>query len=168
MPLNIIETNTNFVVANTKKKELVNNINKGIKVTVAKLEELIAQKYELTGNYKKARNDIKKEIMSPLEKEVITDNGKKVTKLDAAKETLRAYNIAFTAIFRNVTGVTKIDSLSVAQIETAVTYFTVEECNKLIDNEVIAIELYKDIVKNYQVATSAKKLDTKLKKVSGK
>jgi len=149
--------NATFNTFDTKKQ----TYDKGLKAELVKaiktIEDRIA-KVSLDNNltYKKSRNVVKKNIFSDFESGSIN------------KKLLRAFNIALTLEYRNIKDLMDLsDILSIAQIETISNYFTKVEVEEVIKSDT-PIETFKDIVKLYKVTTTAKKLDTKLKKVSGK
>lgn len=167
--LDIANVNTNFELLNATKTKVIEDTNDGIKKVINKIIEKIEDKVAKGNSYKQSRKDVKEELMQPLYKTVTTKNGKQIEKLVAHKNTLRAYNIAFTIIFRNIVGVENKTELSVAQIETVATYFTINEVNELMEYQGDAlITAYKEIASNYKKVVSSKVLDTKHKKVSAK
>ena len=135
--------------------------NKGLKSeligAIKTIEDKINQ-VSLDNNlsYKKSRNIVKKNLFSDFESGSINN------------KLLRAFNIALTLEFRNIKDLMDLsDILSIAQVETISNYFTKAEVEEVIKSDTPE-KTYKDIVKLYQVATTAKKLDTTKKKVSGK
>jgi len=149
--------NATFNTFDSKKSEY----NKGLKAELIKaiqtIEDRIA-KVSLDNNlsYKKSRNIVKKNLFSDFEAGAIN------------AKLLRAFNIAITLEFRGIKELMIVNQdLSIAQIETTATYFTKAEVEEVVrSSEPVAT--YKDIVKLYKIATTAKKLDTTKKKVSGK
>jgi len=140
------------------KKEAYNKGLKSELIGAIKTIESKIAKVSLDSNlsYKKSRNTVRKNIFSDFEAGTIN------------AKLLRAFNIALTLEFRGIKELMIVNQdLSIAQIETTATYFTKAEVEEVArSSEPVAT--YKNIVKLYQVATTAKKLDTTKKKVSGK
>ena len=149
--------NQTFNTFDSKKSEY----NKGLKAELIKAIQTIEDKIEKVQindnlSYKKSRNTVKKNIFSDFE------SGNINAKL------MRAFNIALTLEFRNIKDLMIVtQDLTIAQLETAATYFTKAEIKDVIGSSE-PVATYKTIVTSYQVPTTSKKLDTTKKKVSGK
>lgn len=168
--ININNIDNNFIILREKKKEITNSINKGVKSTVIKIIKAIkSEQLVNSNNYKKARVSVKEQLMSSLYREATNSKGATTRNLIADANTLKAYNIAFTIVFRNVIGLESLE-LSNAQIEQASLYFSVSEINRLIecDTSDALIDTFKSISNNYKKVTTHKVWDTSTKKVSGK
>jgi len=149
--------NQTFNTFDSKKSEYDKGLKSEIIKAIQTIEDRIA-KVSLDNNssYKKSRNTVRKNIFSDFEAGTIN------------AKLLRAFNIALTLEFRNIKTLMKLsDVLSVAQIETAATYFTKAEVEEVAKSSE-PVATYKDVLKLYKVETKTTKLDTKKKKVSGK
>jgi len=83
--------------------------------------------------YKKALKKSKEDILSDLYVTAQTKKGVDYEKYNGNKEINRVFNIAFTAIYRNLD--INFDALTVAQTENLVNYGTVQGVNDLIDDD---------------------------------
>ena len=135
--------------------------DKGLKAELIKAIQTIEDKIEKVQindnlSYKKSRNTVKKNLFSDFETGAIN------------AKLMRAFNIALTLEFRGIKDLMIVNqNLTIAQLETAATYFTKAEIKDVIGSSE-PVATYKSIVTSYQVPTTSKKLDTTKKKVSGK
>ena len=180
--LNINTIDNEFTSLRSQKKSIVELTNKGLKTTVKKVIDTLNTNYELSGNFKSARNTTKKQLLKPLYQVVVNKRGVETDKLICDDNTLRGYNIAFTVIFRSVNTILNhtsndktsleycLEWFSVTQFENIVTYFTKSEIEYLngVTFSDTALEHYKKTIKQYQKTTTTNSLDTKHKKVSTK
>lgn len=152
----LIELNSNIVATEETLKENKESLQTLLKDAIKGIAILIKDKQSKGLSYKASRREVKKEVTNLFE-----------DKKDISKKVIRAYNIAFTAIFRDIKISQLIDELSVSQLEQLLHYFTKNEAEQVI-NSVDKVATFREILKEYKVETVSTKLDTTKKKVTAK